>query len=99
MNSLDKFNLIKIKKFLRETSRRAAQHLFLTFMILIFIAAILGLAVFYKYGILPQKSDPELGGELIRFDENIYQKVLKEWQSRQERFEAAKTKKYPNPFK
>ena len=89
---------VKIKEFLSAALKLAAERLFFTFIILILIALLLGLSAFYKYGILPQKAKPEIGAGSVRFEENIYQKILEEWASRGERFEAAKTKEYLNPF-
>ena len=34
----------------------------------------------------------------FQFKKNLYQNILAEWENRQERFEAANTKQYPNPF-
>ena len=99
MTPLKQFQLDKIKKTTLNALMFAAEHVFFTFIVLIFIAAFLGLAVFYKYGFLPQRSEPELSAEIIKFNEGAYQKILAEWQSRGERFEAAKTQKYPDLFK
>ena len=94
-----KFQLDKIKKTMPGVFRFAAERVFVTFIVLIFIAALLGLAVFYKYGFLPQKIEPELSVEIIKFKEGAYQKILAEWQSRGERFEAVKTKERPDLFR
>ena len=91
--------LMRVKKYLAGSFRFAAEHLFFTFVILICIAVLLGSAAFYKYGIMPQKIEPKLNLRIAKFEENIYQKILADWQSRGERFEAAQTKNYPDLFR
>ena len=90
--------LNKTKKSLLNFSRMLVEHLFLTSLVVIFISLILGATVFYKYYMLSQNTEPELGTGITKFKENTYQKILEEWQSGGERFEAAKTKAYPDPF-
>ncbi len=93
---------LKLKKItgpLAGVPRFAAEHLFLASLVLIFISSLLGLAAFYKYYIVLQKVEPELRIEPVKFQEDAYQKIIGEWQSRGERFEAATTKEYPDPFK
>ena len=77
----------------------AADHLFFTFIALISISAVLGLEVFYKWGVVPQKAESGPAAEIVKFKENIYQNILKEWQSREDHFEAAKTREYPDLFR
>lgn len=89
----------KIKDCLFNLLRSAAERLFLTFLVLVFISLLISSAVFYKYYVLPQKIEPELSQEVIKFQEDIYKKILQEWQDRGERFDAAKTKEYTDPFK
>ena len=80
-----KYSQIKLKK-IKETPlnvfRVAAEHLFLSSLILIFIALLLGAAVFYKYYILVQKIEPELEVSNVRFAEGVYQQITEEWQDR-----------------
>jgi len=89
----------KIKEFLLKICTLAAERLFLSSLVLMFISLLFGLAIFYKYNILPQKLEPELETEVIKFQEDIYQKILETWESRGEKFEEARTKEYTDPFK
>lgn len=89
----------KIKEYFSNILRSAAEHLFLTFLVLVFVSLLIGSAVFYKYYVLPQRIEPESSREVIKFQEDIYKKILQEWQDRGERFEASKTEEYPDPFK
>ena len=99
MNYSSQLKLNKIKKYLSGAFRFAAEHLFFTFIALIFIAVFFSIVVFYEYGVLPRKAEIDLGIGVIKFKENTYQKILQEWQGRQERFEAAKTREYPDLFR
>lgn len=96
---MKKLDFRKLKDNLGKVPRAIAQHLFLASLILIFISLILGGFLFYQYSILAQKAEPEITIQLVQFKENLYQKVLEEWQEREKRFEAAPTKTYPDPFK
>ena len=78
--------------------RPIAEHAFLTSLILILIAVIAGIALFYKYEVLAKKSAPEIKEPPFQFKKDLYQKVLSEWQNREERFESAVGKEYPNLF-
>ena len=94
-----KLKLCRAKECLLKASRLMAEHLFLTSLVLIFVSLLFGAAVFYKYYVRAQEVEPELGKEITEFKESTYQKIIAEWQDRGERFEAAKTKAYPDPFK
>lgn len=78
--------------------RKIANNLFLSFMAVFFVALLIGGAIFYKYGILPQRKAPVVSGEIIKFEESVYKNILQEWQNREEGFRMIKNKKYPNPF-
>lgn len=99
MISLRQLKINKIKEFLIEALNFAASHLFFALLFLIFLSLILGASVFYKYSILSQKIEPESVVGAIKFRTDIYQKILDEWQNREEEFKAAKTRQYPDPFK
>lgn len=89
----------KIKNFFKKLPRRVTEHYFLAFLILVFIGLIIGGLQFYQYSFLAEKSEPEIPKAKIQFKENLYQKILSEWQSREERFETAEIREYLNPFK
>ncbi len=98
MKILTKIEINKIKEFFKNLSRSLAEHAFLTFLALFFISLIIGGYLFYQYSILAQKVQPKIIREPIQFKEDLYQKILQEWQIRQERFEKADIKEYPNFF-
>jgi len=94
--SLAKFD--KIKKILKRLPRILGEQAFLTFLVLLFFSLIFGGLIFYKYLILAEKKEPEILEKPLFFKENLYQKVLAEWEEREKNFEQAKLKEYPNPF-
>ena len=88
----------KIKNTCGKFLRHSAEWPLSTFLVLFFLVLILGGLSFYKYSILTQKVEPEIIEQPAQFQENLYQKILKEWQDKEQRFEAATAKKYDNPF-
>ena len=97
-----KINKIKIKKiegFLKKLPRILGERAFLTFFGLVILALIFGAIVFYKYNFLTKKSEPQTTENPLKFKEKTYEDVLKIWQEKEERFEGADLKEYPNPFK
>ena len=79
----------KLKNILGKLPRALAEQAFLTILVLIFISLIWGGFLFYQYSILAQKAEPEITIEPTQFKENLYQKILEEWQNREERFQEA----------
>lgn len=98
MTPLKQIQYSKIRDYFLNILRHAAERLFFTFLVLIFISLLISSFVFYKYYILPQRIEPISETKAIKFQENVYKKILQEWQNRGERFEAATTKKYPDPL-
>lgn len=92
-----KFN--KIKPILKKILRIIARRVFLSFLILTFLALTFGAFLFYQYSILTKKAELETKGEMIQFKESTYQKILKEWQVREEKFEEVSAKIHPDPFR
>ncbi|GEM_PF-2370217 len=73
-------------------------HAFLVFMFLFFVSLTIGGIMFYRYGIVALQAEPEPEGVSVRFQENVYQEILKEWQIREKRFEVADHKEIPELF-
>jgi len=99
MFKLKKQQFEKIKNFLKRVPRIIGEHAFLTSLMLFFIAAILGGLVFYKYSILVEQRKSEFSEELLYFDGKNLKQVLKAWQDREIKFQAADSEQYSNPFK
>lgn len=96
--SFKKIQLTEVKEFGRKLPWLMAEHIFLAAIVLVLLSLLVGALLFYQYQILVQKTAPEVKTEIIGFQENLYQEVLTEWQEREERFEQAQTKEYPDPF-
>jgi hypothetical protein len=69
-----------------------------TFFILLILALIFGSLIFYQYVFLVEKKEPQITEKPIQFKEEIYQKILKEWEIRQKNFEEAEFKEHRNLF-
>ena len=93
-----KFKLNKFKEKLGKTPRILGERAFLTSLVCILFALILGGLIIYKYGILIQKVEPQIFKKPLQFQENLYQKILAEWEARQKKFEETELKIYPDPF-
>jgi cell division protein FtsL len=94
-----KVKLTKNKEFFRKLPRVLAERFFLTFLILIFIALILGGLVFYKYSILVEQKKVEISEKQISFKEKEFQEILKIWEDNQKRLEEAGLKTHPDLFR
>lgn len=94
-----KINFIKIKIFLQKLLLILAEKSFLFCLIAIFIALIIGGVIFYQYSSLLKRAESQIEDTVLQFKEETYQRVLRQWQEREEKFEAAATKQYLNPFK
>ncbi len=88
----------KLKKFLGKLPLIIAAHAFWACLILFILSLIFGANLFYKYNILAQRAELERLEQTVLFKEKTYQKVLEIWQERDERFQQADFKEYPNPF-
>lgn len=91
-------NIKKVKTFLTKLPWIIAEHAFLACLILFILALALGGFLFYKYNLLAQKVELEILDQTLQLREETYQEVLKAWQEQEQKFQAADTKQYPNPF-
>jgi len=66
--------------------------------ILIFLSILIGGLVFYEYGWLPEKEVLSIAPKPLKFQKTLYQNILKEWESRQEKFEKIDSKEYLDLF-
>jgi hypothetical protein len=91
-----KIKIEKLKHFLKGLPKTLALHPFLTFWILLFLALILSGVIYYKFSILAEKPGTLRG--LLRFDQETYQEVKKQWQQREDSFKDAELRGYIDPF-
>ncbi|MGB2762353.1 MAG: hypothetical protein WBC21_02325 [Minisyncoccales bacterium] len=94
-----KIKIEKWEKFFKKLPRNLAENAFRSFMILVCLALIFGSVLFYKYSVLAEKKEPEVFKKPIEFKENIFENILKEWEEREVKFNAADTKEYPDLLK
>ena len=99
MIKLKKIQLKKFVTFLKKLPRILGEKAFLTFLGLMVFSLIFGAFLFYKYSFLTKKSEPQIPESPLKFKEKAYEDVLKAWQEREERFNKAEFKEYPNPFR
>lgn len=95
---MNKNFFIKFKNSCRIFLTRLAERSLATIVFLFLIVLILGALLFYQYDILAKNAEPKSGGEQIRFQQELYQQVLQEWQAREARFIQAGSQDYINPF-
>lgn len=76
----------------------SAKRPLLSFIVLFLTVLVIGGWLFYQYNILAQAAEPKTAGEAVRFQKDVYQQILKMWQSREAQFKAAGSKNYINPF-
>jgi len=98
-------NLTKIKKLkkvleiLKKLPKIIAANLFLAFLSLAILVFAFGGLVFYKYGILIEKTEPTTVQQPLNFDDKDFQEILQIWAGRQQRLLGIDAKTYLNPFK
>jgi len=90
--------LKKVGRFFKKLPLILGERAFLTCLILFFIAMVLGAFVFYKYCFLVEKKEPKFTQTLLYLDDKKLQAIIKAWQDRQAKFDAANSKQYLNPF-
>lgn len=96
---IPKFKTKEIKRFLGKLPRIVGEHQFITALILIFLALILGGFIFYQYSFLVEKKEIELREKPLYFQEKTFQEILKIWQEREKRLKETDLKEYPDLFK
>jgi len=91
--------IAQLKEFFKKFFWKIGRNPLPTFFILILLAVILGVAIFYQYSFLAEKKEPQIIEKPLQFKEDLYQKILEEWQIRQEKFDKADSKEYRDLFK
>lgn len=94
--------MIKIKRFkefFRKIFWKVGENPFPVCCFLIIIALIFGGSIFHQYVTLAEEKEPQIIERPFQFREEIYQKILKEWERRREEFEEAEFKEYRDLFR
>lgn len=92
------FNIIQIEK-IKKVPWILGSHAFSIILILVLLDLILGEFLLYKYALLVKKEEPKITENIIKFEYSDYQKILEEWQAREQKFKEFSVEKYSNPFK
>jgi hypothetical protein len=93
--------MIKIKKlgqFFKKIFWKMGEKPLSTFFILLVSAVIFGGLIFYQYSFLAEKKEPQVIERPIQFKEELYQKILTEWEERQKKFDQVEQKEYRDLF-
>lgn len=95
---IPRLKIKEIRQFLKKLPRTLGEKNFLTFLGLLLIALIFSGFIFYKYSFLAEKEKLEVLEKPLKFNEKVYQEVLKIWQEKEKKFEETNFKEYPDPF-
>ena len=98
MFKLKKLKLNKINKFFKKCLRVTGENPFLASLALILLSLIIGTFVFYNYSIQVQEKKPETISKPLLLEEKGIREILKIWETRQNNFEQADFRTFPNPF-
>ncbi|MDP2663910.1 MAG: hypothetical protein Q8P08_00420 [bacterium] len=96
---ISRIELKKIQSFFKKLPKVLVKNMFLSYLGFLLVSFVIGFVIFYYYSLSVEQSFEISEDELLKFDRDTYQKVLFEWQKRNERFSQIETKEYPNPFK
>ena len=96
---MKKVNYSGLKNTCCEFLHSTVERMFLSFLVLVLIALIIGGFFFYQYSFLTERAELEILQKPTQLKESLYQKILADWQNREVELEGAVTKEYPDPFK
>jgi hypothetical protein len=94
MNKIKRFT-----EFLKKIFWKIGENPLPTFFILLILALSIGGLIFHRYSFLAEKKEPQITERKIQFKEDLYQKILEEWEIRQKEFEEADSREYRDLFK
>jgi len=95
---MDKNFLLKLRVVCSRFLRGLAGKPLITMIFLFLIVLATGAFVFYRYEILVRLAEPKTAGQIIQFEKDIYQQIMKEWQEREGIAAVAGVQNYINPF-
>jgi hypothetical protein len=93
--------MIKIKnlgQFFKKIFWKIGENPLLTLLILLILTFIFSGLIFYQYVFLAEKKEPQIIERPIQFKEELYQKILTEWEERQKKFDQVEQKEYRDLF-
>ena len=99
MIKINQIEVKEIKKFFQRLPRILGKHGFLTFLALWLLSLALGGFCFYKYGILAARVELQIPKKPLQLNEEMYNRILGEWEAREQRLKEIDVKQYPDPFR
>ena len=97
-NNMKKIEVGKTKKIIREIPLFIAKHILQFSLLLLLIALIVGVNVFYKYNVLATKTALKKLDDNCPLNESSYNRVLEVWDKHDLMFERAGSKQYYDVF-
>lgn len=76
-----------------------ASHAFLVILICIALFLLASMALFWQYILVVKNQVPEGIAQTTEFEYNAYEKILKEWETKERIFQETSDINYINPFK
>lgn len=83
---------------LKKTPWFLAKHNFLVILLFILLAMVLGGALFQSHVVSIGRRDPEVSDSSLKFKDNVYQRVVGQWQADEKKLIEGEDKEYANPF-
>ena len=74
------------------------QDAFLFIILFILLGVASGEFLFYHYVFLAEAKEPQVSVVSTKFQESVYNAVLKDWQARKDIFEKSPSENYQDPF-
>jgi len=88
----------RLAEFLKKIFWKIGKNPLPAFFILLILALIFGGLIFHQYSFLAEKKEPQIIEKPLQFKEDLYQKILTQWEERQKKFEEAEFKEYRDLF-
>lgn len=89
----------EIKKIFQCLPRVLGKQAFLTFLAFLLLSLVLGGFCFYKYGFLAERAELQIPKKPLQLNEEMYSRILGEWEVREQRLKEIDAKQYPDPFR
>ena len=89
---------LKKIKALKSVPVKLAKHSFLTGTFLFALAMVFGGVLFYNNVILVQDIEQDIFPKISFLKEDLYLNIEQKWREQEDRFKAAGSKRYPDPF-
>jgi len=94
-----KENFLKLYKLFQKLPYFLARRVLIVIFAIVLFDAALGAVLFYTYVVLPEKAEPEISKDSLGFRQDLYDKVLIQWQKQEQDIKDFSQKSYSNPLK